>query len=88
MKTIVTATLALALTGCAGQTPQIVREPYEVKVPVAVPCKVPTIAAPLFAFDTVTPDDDVYVKGRALLAERTQRAAYETELKAALQACQ
>lgn len=87
MKVIAIAAAALVLNGCASQ-PQIVREPYEVKVPVAVPCKVPHVAVPDFAFDTVTPNDDVYVKGRALLAERTQRQAYEAVLQAALAACQ
>lgn len=86
MKVIAAACAALVLNGCAQ--PQIVREPYEVKVPVAVPCKAPAIAQPPFAFDTVTPADDVYVKGRALLAERTQRQAYEAELQAAIKACQ
>lgn len=87
MKVIAIACAALALSACATQ-PHVVREPIEVKVPVAVPCKAPTTPIPAFAFDAVTPADDVYVKGRALLAERMQRAAYEAELRAAVAACQ
>lgn len=79
--------LAACVTLAACAQPQIVRVPYEVKVPVPVPCKVPPIAVPTFAFDAVTPADDVYVKGRALVAERTQRQAYEATLQAALAAC-
>jgi PBP1b-binding outer membrane lipoprotein LpoB len=81
--------LALLLSGCAAtQSPQIVYKPVEVQVPVAVPCKIQAPDVPKWALDSVSPGADVYVKGRALVAELQQRIAYEKELLAAVASCQ
>ena len=58
-----------------------------VKVPVPVECKTPTPAAPEFGFEKLSKNDDLYVKVRALLADRELSKAYETELLAALLSC-
>lgn len=87
MKVIVFGLAALLLGGCAAPQ-QIVRVPFEVKVPIAVPCKVTLPDAPALMWPAVKPSDDVYVKGRALLADDVARAAYEGELRAAIAACQ
>jgi hypothetical protein len=81
------ALLVLALTGCAAQS-TVVHDPVEVKVPVAVACKVEPVSSPQWALDAVTPGADVYTKGRALVAELQQRIAYEGQLLAAIAACQ
>lgn len=79
--------LALGLVGCAGkEAPQI--QYVRVEVPVQVPCRVPEVAVPPWAADSLRKTDSLEVKVRALLAERLQRIGYEKELGAALTACQ
>lgn len=79
--------LVLALAGCAGQVeepePRIVR----VEVPVAVPCRTETVAAPAWAADGLQRSDSLEVKVRALLAERLQARGYIRELLATNEAC-
>ncbi len=87
MKPIAALCVTLALAGCAS-SPEVITRTIEVKVPVSVPCKAPAVERPQFAFDRVSKNDDVYVKGRALLVERKQRQSYEQSLEAALAACQ
>ncbi|HBO4529601.1 TPA: hypothetical protein L4U56_003955 [Pseudomonas aeruginosa] len=76
----------VALAGCAGHVepePRAVR----VEVPVAVPCRVPSVEVPAWATAGLRKSDDLQTKVRALLAERRQRIGYEEELKAAVAAC-
>lgn len=80
------ALLALALVGCAGQPPQV--RTVRVEVPVLVPCRTKSVAVPAFATESLKKTDSLEVKVRALLAERHQRIAYETQLLAAVKACQ
>ncbi|MBG6450202.1 hypothetical protein I5K48_04505 [Pseudomonas aeruginosa] len=78
--------VVFALAGCAGRQeaePRTVR----VEVPVAVPCRAPEIAEPVWATAGLMKSDDLQTKVRALLAERRQRIGYEEELKAAVAAC-
>lgn len=75
--------LLLAMAGCATTEPR----PAAVRVPVTVPCRAPDIATPRFATADLHPADDLQTKVRALLAERRQHLAYETRLRAALDAC-
>lgn len=76
------------LVGCATtQEPVIKTVIQEVKVPVSVPCKVETPQKPVYNFDKVTPEQDVFEKVKALLADRTISKGYEGELEAALNAC-
>ncbi|WP_440468069.1 hypothetical protein ACKI1H_07815 [Pseudomonas sp. YH-1] len=73
----------LLLTGCTSIAPA----PVEVRVPVPVPCQAPVVETPRFATADLRPADDLQTKVRALLAERQQHLAYETRLRAALEAC-
>ncbi|MGC4008051.1 MAG: hypothetical protein QM805_03050 [Pseudomonas sp.] len=73
----------LLLAGCAATAPA----PVEVRVPVPVPCRAPIVETPRFATADLRPADDLQTKVRALLAERQQHLAYETRLRAALEAC-
>lgn len=77
----------VALAGCAGQAEP---EPHTVRVevPVAVPCRAPSVEAPSWATASLQKGDSLEVKVRALLAERQQRLGYEALLRAAVQACQ
>jgi uncharacterized lipoprotein YajG len=73
----------LFLVGCTSTPPARV----EVRIPVPVPCQAPTVETPRFATADLRPADDLQTKARALLAERQQHLAYETLLRAALDAC-
>ncbi|WEJ72844.1 hypothetical protein [Pseudomonas sp. PSE14] len=75
--------LLLSIAGCTSTVPQ----PVEVRVPVPVPCQTPSIELPRFVTADLRPADDLQTKVRALLAERQQHLAYETRLRAALDAC-
>ncbi|HHK0421708.1 TPA: hypothetical protein ACQQH9_006601, partial [Pseudomonas aeruginosa] len=82
---VVLMLVMVALAGCAGRQeaePRTVR----VEVPVAVPCRVPTVEVPVWATAGLMKSDDLQTKVRALLAERRQRIGYEEELKAAVAA--
>lgn len=74
---------ALFLAGCAATA----SKPVEVRIPVPVPCQAPALEPPRFATADLRPADDLQTKVRALLAERQQHLAYETRLRAALDAC-
>lgn len=74
----------LLIAGCTAISPK----PVEIRIPIPVSCQAPAIAAPRFATTALRPADDLQTKVRALLAERQQHLAYETRLRAALQACQ
>lgn len=73
--------LALLLAGCTTSATRSVR------IPVAVSCQAPVVETPRFATAELRPADDLQTKVRALLAERQQHLAYETRLRAALDAC-
>ncbi|MFR0690252.1 hypothetical protein ACLUTX_12705 [Enterobacterales bacterium AE_CKDN230030158-1A_HGKHYDSX7] len=78
--------LVIALAGCAGQVepePRTVR----VEVPVAVPCRTPTVEVPTWATASLQKGDSLQTKVRALLAELEQRKGYELQLVAAVKAC-
>ncbi len=83
---VIVSTLMVA--GCGGiNTTPPVAAPQEVKIPVAVPCKVPDVTIPAFAVDALDLGAGVWDQMAALRAERLQRKAYEAELEAALGAC-
>lgn len=83
---ILAVIVSFCLGGCASTAPAV--QPVEVKVPVAVPCKVPTPERPLFAVDGLPLGSSIWDQMKALRAERWQRQGYETELEAAVKACQ
>lgn len=78
---LLAALLASALAGC-GTIPR------EVKVPVAVPCKVDMPAEPAWATKALKPDADIFDQVKALLAERRQRQGRQAQLEAAIKGCQ
>lgn len=75
---------ALILAGCAAPGAPVVTE---VKVPVPVPCKMPTIARPVFAVEALPIGAGIWEQMQALRADRRQRQGYEIELEAAVDAC-
>lgn len=83
---ILAVIVSFCLGGCATTPPPV--QPVEVKVPVAVPCKVPMPERPLFAVDGLPLGSGIWDQMKALRAERWQRQGYETELEAAVKACQ
>lgn len=93
MKTILIALLSVVLAGCISNPfksdPEIriVKEPYEVKVPVPVPCKATMPEKPVFAVDVVSKSADTLDKGTSVMTELEQRRQYERVLEAAMIAC-
>jgi hypothetical protein len=78
--------LTLGLSGCADKPAPRVQY-VRVEVPIQVPCGAPEVAIPTWVTGVLRKSDSLEVKVRALLAERRQRIAYETELVAATSAC-
>jgi len=76
--------LCILAAGCATSQPSIVK----VDVPVYTPCVMPKIDVPDFAVDTLPLGSGIWDQMKSLRAERLQREAYESELTAAIQACQ
>lgn len=86
MKKLLVIAAIIILSGCA-MTPAapIVQE---VRVPVSVPCKIIPPEAPAFAVDGLPIGSILYDQMIALRAERLQRIGFESELIAAIKACQ
>jgi len=80
---LVSFLVLLAVGGCAST-----REPLRETTKIIIPCKIAPPAKPVFAFSTATKETPTLDKVVLLLAERNQRIGYETELEAAVQACQ
>ncbi|WP_408003740.1 hypothetical protein [Pseudomonas paraversuta] len=72
--------------GCAGKVESEIRT-IRTEIPVQVPCRVPEVSMPPWAAAGLRRADSLEVKVRALLAERRQRAGYESLLEAAVGAC-
>ncbi|PKN07952.1 MAG: hypothetical protein CVU73_11185 [Deltaproteobacteria bacterium HGW-Deltaproteobacteria-8] len=86
-KLIALVIMVLALAACAGgsgSAPAVQR----VLVPVPVPCKVTMPDAPSWAVDALPLGSTIWQQMQALRAERLQRQGYESELEAAVRACQ
>lgn len=79
--------VAVAVAGCAAFERKVEYVPFEVRVPVAVPCSVDPGPAPAWETEKLTKADTLDAKAQALLAERQQRMAYEARLKAAADGC-
>jgi PBP1b-binding outer membrane lipoprotein LpoB len=78
----------LFLVGCAStKEPAINTVIQKVEVPIAVPCKANIPVKPDFNFDKLTPEQDVFEKTKALLADRKLHLGYEGELLTSLVAC-
>lgn len=83
--------IAILVAGCASKAPEVKQEvvtQYKpVEVPVTVPCTIKPVEKPVSVFETVTTGDSLFVKVRALLADRESRAGYEKKLEAAVDSC-
>ncbi len=77
--------ILLLLSGCA--TAKIEYVPFEVQVPIPVPCAAEVPAEPQWETEKLQKSDSLDRKAQALLAERQQRAAYEAKLRAATEGC-
>lgn len=78
----------LALVGCATDTPPGINTVIQkVEIPIAVPCKVEIPVKPTLNFNNLTPEQDIFDKTKAALADRKLQLGYETELLAALNSC-
>lgn len=81
--------IPIALLAACGTTQPVVKiVTQQVEVPVAIACKAVTPVPPIFNFDILTEDRDIYDKSRAILADRKLHLGYEAELLAALKSCQ
>lgn len=74
--------------GCAllGEKP-VEYIPYEVKVPIAIPCAVDPGPEPDWATKGLRKADTLDDKVKSILAEREQHLGYEERLKAATDGC-
>jgi len=79
--------VSLLLVGCAFDQPVIAPVIQKVEIPIAVPCKAEIPTPPNFNFDKLTPEQDIFEKTKATLADRRLHLAYEAELLAALKSC-
>lgn len=77
--------LCLFLAGCATHP---VVQTVEVKVPVPVPCKVPTVTKPAWDIDAVPLGSSIYRQVKALLTTNEQHLGYESKLEAVVKSCQ
>lgn len=78
---------AMVLTGCATNTPGIETVIQRVEIPIAVPCKAEIPARPNFNFDSLTIEQDIFDKTKAVLSDINLHIGYEAELLAALKSC-
>jgi hypothetical protein len=76
----------MLLAACAAPPP--VFRPVAVDMPVEVPCKIPAIQRPDEPLRHVAPQASLFDKVKAALAEIDNRKAYETQMEAAMAACE
>lgn len=79
--------LCLVLAGCGTCKPVIDTVIQKVEVPVSVPCKAVIPPTPIYYFDKLDTNSDIYDKTKALLADKKLHLGYEAELLAALNSC-
>jgi len=76
------------LSACATSHPPTIQTVIQrVEVPISVTCKAIVPPAPVLNFDKATPEQDIFDKTKALLADRKLQLAHEAELEAALNSC-
>lgn len=78
---------ALSLSACAFDKPVIQTVVQKVEIPIAVPCKADIPDTPIFFFDSLTVDKDIFEKNKVLLADRELYKAYSAALLTALKSC-
>jgi hypothetical protein len=76
--------MLIALSGCAAT--QTAPATSKVAVPEA-PCKAGLAAKPVYPADTLTGDEDLWVLGTQLWADRKARQARELELETVVEGC-
>lgn len=79
--------LPLFLSACAFDKPVIQTVVQKVEIPIAVPCKADIPDTPIFFFDSLTVDKDIFEKNKVLLADRELYKAYSAALLTALKSC-
>ncbi len=85
---LIMSLIIVSLAGCAtGPPPVLAPLIQRVEVPIAIPCKTTIPKRPNFNFDSLTTEQDIFEKTRALLADIRLHFAYETELLGALNSC-
>lgn len=83
MRAIVIA--ALLLCGCASAPVQL--QPFEVKVPVMVPCSITPPAEPEYSGSKITAQTNIFDSVKFLLAEIEERKGYTKLLLASNAGC-
>lgn len=78
---------ALVLAGCAAPEVRVEYVPVEVRVPVPVACVPELPPVPEWETKRLKVEDDIDVKVKALLVERSQHLAYEEQLIASVEGC-
>ena len=82
------AAAGILLAGCAASIPEKpIVQTVEVKVPVAVPCRVTLPERPVWELDKTSPDAALLDLAKAAVIEIKQRRAYTAELEAAAKSC-
>lgn len=80
--------LIILLMGCgSNEVIRYVDRPVKVEVPIVMPCPVEIPAEAQYATDRLTVRATDFEKIRALLVERKERGATETELRVLLASC-
>lgn len=79
MRTALIALVAISVAACSAVPKQFHS--------ILVPCQVPAIDKPVFAFDTLSVDADIFTKVKTLLSDRKARIGYEVKLEAANESC-
>lgn len=82
------AAVVLLMAGCGSTPKDPTPEVIKVSVPIPEPCHVQVPQEPAYAVDALPIGSGIWDQMAALRAERLQRAAYLTELVAAIQPCQ
>jgi hypothetical protein len=79
----------LLLSGCAGfGDPETVYVPQEVDKPVEVTCKAPFVSKPVDLLAGLSPTTSLTAGMKSCLAQRDYDIGYQTQLEAAISACQ
>jgi len=87
MKYTILIFFIMLFSGCSTTDPVINSKIQQVDVPITVPCKATMPPEPESNFDKLSPDQDIFEKAKALLADRKLSQGYEAELIAALKSC-
>lgn len=87
MKTVLTSLTFMAMVGCTTTVPVTKYDTVEVKVPFYLPCDVQTPEKLKLNVDQLRPDDDMYEKTKALIADHYLMKGHITELDSVIEAC-